>query len=201
MSSDPPGSKNGRFIPYNYHVNAEDWADELFFRELELENPDLVDLPFYNALRTTHREKSDQAERLPRIDVAYALNFTGRKKNEPIELKRRRNSYMEIIGTYEEPAPPEECPPPEPPAPEIHPVHAIVREPPVAETRKTQAVKPVFYLSYPALERRPVIGKNMQIMASENWDRHVAEFQTLLAPGEGRWTRLMKRFRRREKHA
>lgn len=205
MSSDPPpASKGNRFIPYNYHVNAEDWADELFFRELELENPDLTDLPFYSALRTTHREKSDPAERLPRIDVAYALNFSGRKKNEPIELKRRKNSYMELIGSYEEPAPPEECPLPEPPAAnpavEILPVKAIVPEFPAAETREIHAVVPV-YLSYPALERRPMIKQNMQIIASRKWDRYVEEFRISTAPHERRWNRIKKRFGRREKHA
>ena len=68
---------NQKFIPYNYRIEREQWAEEMFYRDLEFENPDLINIPYYNSMRTSARERFDTAERLPRIDIASAMRFRG----------------------------------------------------------------------------------------------------------------------------
>lgn len=69
-----------KFVKYHYRIEKDQWNDEMFFRELEFENPGLMDIPYYNAMRTSARERFDPAERLPRIDVASALRFRAEKE-------------------------------------------------------------------------------------------------------------------------
>ena len=69
--------RSQKFIPYNYRIEKEQWVEEMFYRDLEFENPDLINIPYYNAMRTSARERFDSAERLPRIDIASAMRFRG----------------------------------------------------------------------------------------------------------------------------
>lgn len=80
--SKPQGSdaEPRKFVKYHYRIEKDQWNDEMFFRELEFENPGLMDIPYYNAMRTSARERFDPAERLPRIDVASALRFRADKE-------------------------------------------------------------------------------------------------------------------------
>lgn len=80
--SKPQGSdaEPRKFVKYHYRIEKDQWAEEMFFRELEFENPGLMEIPYYNAMRTSARERFDAAERLPRIDVASALRFRADKE-------------------------------------------------------------------------------------------------------------------------
>lgn len=60
-------------IDYYFNVEPQDWGLELFFREIEQENPQLFDLPYYSGLRKSFREKTDRAERMPLIDLENAM--------------------------------------------------------------------------------------------------------------------------------
>lgn len=66
-----------RFTDYHYRIEKENWPEEMFYRDLELENPDLINLPYYSAIRSSARERFDPAERMPRINVASAMSLRG----------------------------------------------------------------------------------------------------------------------------
>ena len=69
-----------KLLDYNYTIPPEEWPTEMFFRDMEFENPGLLEIPYYRQLRASFREKSDTSERLPLIDVAGALSPRYRKK-------------------------------------------------------------------------------------------------------------------------
>lgn len=77
--SDAPAKKR-KLLDYNYVIPPEEWPTEMFFRDMEFENPRLLEIPYYQQLRASFREKSDTSERLPLIDVAGALSPRYRKK-------------------------------------------------------------------------------------------------------------------------
>ena len=85
--------KTNRFIPYHYSVQEQEWPNEMFFRELEIENPNLMNIPYYTALRSSLREKADSNERMTNIPVSQILNFQPRQK--PLI-----NEYFQRAGNY-----------------------------------------------------------------------------------------------------
>ena len=76
----PSEPKKRKLLDYNYVIPPEEWPTEMFFRDMEFENPGLLEIPYYKQLRASFREKSDTSERLPLIDVAGALSPRYRKK-------------------------------------------------------------------------------------------------------------------------
>jgi len=83
-------------INHPYRVPQSAWGHEELFRELEFENSNLSDLPYYNRLRGSFREFSDEGERLPRISIyntlkerALDVGFSNQKK---IVARNRRMS-------------------------------------------------------------------------------------------------------------
>lgn len=88
--------RNQKFIPYNYRIEREQWAEEMFYRDLEFENPDLINIPYYNAMRTSARERFDTAERLPRIDIASAMRFRGAQEITMSKPKRTHPDHTQL---------------------------------------------------------------------------------------------------------
>ena len=91
-----------KFIPHNYRIEREQWGEELFYRDLEFENPDLINIPYYNAMRTSARERFDPSERLPRLDVASIMKFRGVndlvvKRPIPIHNLHTPMNYMSYL--------------------------------------------------------------------------------------------------------
>ncbi len=94
--------KPQKFISYNYRIEREQWAEELFYRDLEFENPGLASIPYYNAMRTSARERFDPAERLPRIDIASVMRFRGAREliiQKPMRVHDQHTgiSYMSYL--------------------------------------------------------------------------------------------------------
>ena len=89
-----------RSIKYSYSVPSEDWATEIFFRELEFGSPELLDLEYYRAIRSAYREKSDPSERVPRLDLVTLLDDSKSYRNVPkaVNVRVKRKSYMEAIA-------------------------------------------------------------------------------------------------------
>lgn len=89
-----------RSIKYSYSVPNEDWATEMFFRELEFGSPELLNLEYYRAIRSMVREKADPSERVPRIDLATLLDDSRGIRNgaKEINVHIKRKSYMEAIA-------------------------------------------------------------------------------------------------------
>ena len=89
-----------RSIKYSYSVPNEDWATEMFFRELEFGSPELLDNAYYRSLRSMVREKADPSERVPRVDLATLLDDSRGIRNgaKEINVHIKRKSYMEAIA-------------------------------------------------------------------------------------------------------
>lgn len=89
-----------RSIKYSYSVPSEDWATEMFFRELEFGSPELLDIEYYRALRSATREKADPSERVPRLDLVTLLDDSRSIRNAPkaVNVHVKRKSYMEAIA-------------------------------------------------------------------------------------------------------
>ena len=66
-------SSQRSFIQHDYEVPRQLWAMEELYRELEIENPELRNNPYYVRLRRSFREFSDPHERTPRISISSSL--------------------------------------------------------------------------------------------------------------------------------
>ena len=100
MPTEKPVRDKERSIKYSYSVPNEDWATEMFFRELEYGSPELLDNPYYRSLRSMVREKADPSERVPRVDLTTLLDDSRGIKNVPrdVNVFIKRKSYMEAIA-------------------------------------------------------------------------------------------------------
>lgn len=88
-----------RFVPYSYNIGPEAWPEENFYRDLEFGNPELLDIPYYRALRASMREKIDPAERTPRMNLGKLLEDPRRsREDEQAEMNMDKGSYMDLIS-------------------------------------------------------------------------------------------------------
>lgn len=101
-NKDGPIRDKERSIKYSYSVPAEEWATEMFLRELEFGNPELLENEYYRSIRATMREKADPSERVPRIDLVRLLDESpiskGSDNGKDLTLHRQRASYMDLIA-------------------------------------------------------------------------------------------------------
>ena len=101
-NKDGPIRDKERSIKYSYSVPAEEWATEMFLRDLEFGNPELLENEYYRSIRATMREKADPSERVPRIDLVRLLDESpisrGSDNGKDVTLHRQRASYMDLIA-------------------------------------------------------------------------------------------------------
>ena len=77
-----PGGR--KHINKSYNIERpEFWEAELEMRDLEFQNPNLRNLPYFQELRQNFRERADREEREPRISVARAISMV---REPPVEL-------------------------------------------------------------------------------------------------------------------
>jgi len=100
-SSTKSGSEHGeprKFIPYHYSIPEGEWSAEMFFRELETENPNLLNIPYYASIRKTLREKADPSERLPRIPIAQIMGYEPHNKTVKVMTVDRSGEFTSVTS-------------------------------------------------------------------------------------------------------